>query len=79
MSSFMGHQRRKQIGIRRLGGQRSDILRYFLTENFHQLLRYFQAVTAIALNQVPIQQFELSKLPLAYFPFAVLLFTACWV
>ena len=77
MSSLWVTQRRKQIGIRRaLGGQRSDILRYFLTENFLISCSgtFLGVVMAIALNQVLIQQFELSKLPLAYFPFAVLLF-----
>lgn len=77
MSSLWVTQRRKQIGIRRaLGAQRADILRYFLTENF--LISGSGAllglILAIALNQLLIQQFELSKIPLHYLPFALLIF-----
>ncbi len=79
MSSLWVTQRRKQIGIRRaLGAQRSDILRYFLTENF--LISCSGAllglILAIALNQALIQQFELSKIPLHYLPVALLIFIA---
>lgn len=79
MSSLWVTQRRKQIGIRRaLGGQRSDILRYFLTENFliSSAGTLLGIVLAIGLNQFLIQQFELSKLPPVYFPVAGSLFIA---
>jgi len=62
-------QRRKQIGIRRaLGARRSDIVRYFVTENFVITTAGIVAGTALAivLNHTLMRQVELSRLPVAY-------------
>lgn len=66
MSTLWVAQRVKQIGVRRaLGARRIDILRYFITENI--LITSggiaFGTLLALALNQLLVSQFELSKLP----------------
>ena len=69
MSTLWVTQRYKQIGVRRaLGARKIDILTYFITENM--LITSVGVVggllLALALNQLLVSQFELSKLPLAY-------------
>ncbi|MBB6244884.1 FtsX-like permease family protein [Rhodanobacter sp. MP1X3] len=69
LTSFWVGQRRKQIGVRRaLGATRSDILRYFLTENL--LISVGGVVVGIALaigiNLWMVTQFEIARLSLVY-------------
>src|SRR6185295_2117122 len=62
-------QRRKQIGVRRaLGARKSDIVRYFITENIVITTAgiFAGVVLAVLLNQILVSQLELPKLPLAY-------------
>lgn len=69
MSTLWVAQRARQIGVRRaLGARRVDILRYFITENLLITTGGVAAGTllALALNQLLVSQFELSKLPLVY-------------
>ncbi len=69
MSTLWVAQRARQIGVRRaLGARRIDILRYFITENLLITTGGIAAGTllALALNQLLVSQFELSKLPLVY-------------
>ncbi len=71
LASFWVAQRTKQIGIRRaLGATRSDILRYFQTENF--LLASagiaLGMLLAYAGNGLLMKYFELARLPLTYLP-----------
>lgn len=77
MSTLWVTQRYKQIGMRRaLGARKIDILSYFITENI--LISSVGIVggvlLALALNQLLVSQFELSKLPLSYLLFAPCLF-----
>ncbi len=77
MSSLWVAQRQKQIGIRRaLGARRIDILRYFILENWIITSAgiVFGSLLAVALNQLLVSQFELSKLPSLYLFFAPLVF-----
>ncbi len=71
MASLWVNQRRKQIGVRRaIGARRSDILRYFLIENF-MVTSFGIAVglgLAIALNQWLVSALEVPRLPLHYLP-----------
>jgi putative ABC transport system permease protein len=74
LASFWVAQRRKQIGIRRaLGATRTDILRYFQTENF--LIVTFGivlgVVLAIGINLLLMKFFEVPRLPLWYLPVGV--------
>ncbi len=69
LASLWVNQRRKQIGVRRaLGARRSDILRYFVTENV--MICVFGIVMgsglAIALNRAMMSELELQRLPLMY-------------
>lgn len=69
MTTLRVAQRRKQIGVRRaLGARRTDIVRYFVTENL--LVTTAGVVVgvalAVALNQLLVSMLELPKLPLAY-------------
>lgn len=69
LASLWVNQRRKQIGVRRaLGARRSDILRYFVTENV--MICVFGIVMgsglAIALNRAMMSELELQRLPLVY-------------
>ncbi|PKM11649.1 MAG: ABC transporter permease [Gammaproteobacteria bacterium HGW-Gammaproteobacteria-5] len=69
MATLWVNQRRKQIGVRRaLGARRADILRYFITENvlISSLGIAAGTVLALALNQLLVSQFELSRLPLPH-------------
>src|SRR5581483_5135927 len=75
LASFWVAQRRKQIGIRRaLGATRSDILRYFQTENF--LIVTFGItlgmVLAFAINLLLMMHYELPRLPFFYLPVGAL-------
>jgi putative ABC transport system permease protein len=71
LASFWVAQRRRTIGVRRaLGATRTDILRYFQTENF--LLAtigiVLGMVLAYGINLLLMQHYELPRLPLMYFP-----------
>lgn len=71
LASFWVAQRRKQIGIRRaLGATRTDILRYFQTENF--LIVSFGIVLgmtlAYGLSLFLMAHYELPRLPWFYLP-----------
>lgn len=71
LTSFWVTQRRRQIGIRRaLGATRSDILRYFQTENF--LIVSFGVVLGMLLaygvNLTLMHYYELPRLPAIYLP-----------
>src|SRR3569623_1774443 len=79
LASFWVAQRRKQIGVRRaLGATRSDILRYFQTENF--LIVSFGIglgmLLAFGLNLALMSRYELPRLPLYYLPIGAL---SLWV
>ncbi|HJR11354.1 MAG TPA: FtsX-like permease family protein [Rhodanobacteraceae bacterium] len=71
LASFWVAQRRKQIGIRRaLGATRSNILRYFQTENFLIVTLGIMAGMALAygLSLWLMVHYELPRLPLVYLP-----------
>jgi putative ABC transport system permease protein len=71
LASFWVAQRRKQIGIRRaLGATRTDILRYFQTENFLivTLGIVLGMLAAVSINLGLMKLFELPRLPLWYLP-----------
>jgi len=75
LASFWVQQRTKQIGVRRaLGATRTQILRYFQTENF--LLATAGIVLgmmmAYGLNQVLMAKAELPRLPALYLPVGAL-------
>ena len=69
MASLWVTQRRKQIGVRRaLGARKTDILRYFVTENF--MITSAGVVggvlLGVALNQLLVSKLEMARLPLGY-------------
>ncbi|HEX5353464.1 MAG TPA: FtsX-like permease family protein [Rhodanobacteraceae bacterium] len=71
LSSFWVQQRTRQIGIRRaLGATRTDIMRYFLAENF--LIVSLGVVAglagAVGLNLWLMDHYELHRMPLAWLP-----------
>jgi len=71
LASFWVGQRRRTIGVRRaLGATRTDILRYFQTENF--LLATFGIalgmVLAYGINLFLMRHYELPRLPAIYLP-----------
>lgn len=69
LTSFWVGQRRKQIGVRRaLGATKSDILSYFLTENFLIGIGgvVVGAALAILLNLWMMSQFQMNRLSLSY-------------
>lgn len=69
MASLWVTQRRKQIGVRRaLGAKRSDILRYFVLENFMITSAGVAGgvLLGVALNQLLVSKLEMARLPLAY-------------
>jgi len=69
LSSFWVGQRRKQIGVRRaLGARRSDILSYFMTENFLIALAgvVVGVILALGMNQWMLTQFEMERLSFTY-------------
>jgi putative ABC transport system permease protein len=71
LASFWVQQRRRSIDIRRaIGATRSDILRYFQTENFLIVGLGIALGIALAcvLNALLMQRYELPRLPLAYLP-----------
>ena len=79
LASFWVAQRRRTIGVRRaLGATRSDILRYFQTENF--LLATIGIalgmVLAWGINLFLMQHYELPRLPWEYLPIGAL---ALWL
>ena len=69
MASLWVQQRRKQIGVRRaLGARRTDILRYFVTENIMITSCGVAAglLLAVGLNQLLVTKLEMARLPLEY-------------
>ena len=75
LASFWVAQRHKQIGIRRaLGATRTDILRYFQTENFLivTLGVVLGVLLAVGLNLLLMKPYELPRLPLWYLPVGAL-------
>jgi putative ABC transport system permease protein len=79
LASFWVQQRTRQIGIRRaLGATRSQILRYFQSENL--LLATFGIALGMALaygiNQLLMERYELERLPPQYLPVGAL---SLWV
>jgi putative ABC transport system permease protein len=69
LTSFWVGQRRKQIGVRRaLGATRSDILAYFLTENFliSVIGLLIGTMLAICLSEWLVMRFEMQRLSLPY-------------
>ncbi|WP_158628708.1 ABC transporter permease [Dyella choica] len=75
LSSYWVQQRRRQIGVRRaLGATRTDILRYFMLENF--LLTSLGVVLGMALayglSMLLMRYYELPRLPWFYFPLGAL-------
>jgi putative ABC transport system permease protein len=79
LASFWVQQRTRQIGVRRaLGATRTQILRYFQTENF-LLVTVGIAIgmlLAFGLNQLLMAKAELPRLPLYYLPFGAV---ALWL
>ncbi|KJV26679.1 ABC transporter permease [Luteibacter yeojuensis] len=76
LSSFWVGQRRKQIGVRRaLGARRSDILGYFLTENFLIALGgvIVGTMLALGLSQWMLKYFEMPRVSFTYVAVGVLL------
>ena len=79
LANFWVQQRRRQIGVRRaLGATRSDILRYFQTENFLIVSGgiVLGMALAFALNLTLMKFYELPRLPLYYLPIGAL---ALWL
>ncbi|MGK5019907.1 ABC transporter permease [Janthinobacterium sp. LB2P10] len=77
IASLWVTQRRKQIGVRRaLGARRSDILRYFLTENFMitSVGVACGVLLALGLNQLLVSQLEMARLPPGYLLAGALVF-----
>ncbi|HEV2538562.1 MAG TPA: FtsX-like permease family protein [Frateuria sp.] len=75
LASFWVGQRRRTIGVRRaLGATRSDILRYFQTENFllAGLGIVLGMVLAYGINLFLMLHYELPRLPGIYFPVGAL-------
>ncbi len=73
--SFNISQRTKQIGTRRaLGAKKSDILRYFVTENIliTSLGVILGSLITIGLNIYLIQTFEMTPIEWLYFPVGIL-------
>jgi putative ABC transport system permease protein len=71
LASFWVQQRTRQIGVRRaLGATRSQILRYFQTENFllATLGIVLGMILAFGINQMLMGKYELPRLPLMYLP-----------
>ena len=79
LASFWVQQRTKQIGVRRaLGATRSQILRYFQTENalLTTLGIVLGMLLAYGVNQWLMAHYELPRLPLHYLPIGAL---ALWL
>ncbi len=81
LASFWVQQRTQQIGIRRaLGANRTQILRYFQTENL--LLTTvglaLGVVLAYGVNALLMKHYEIARLPVAYLPVcALVLYGLC--
>ena len=76
LASFWVQQRTKQIGVRRaLGATRSQVLRYFQTENFilASIGIVLGMLLAFGLNQMLMTRYELPRLPLLYLPVGAVL------
>lgn len=76
LSSFWVQQRTRQIGIRRaLGATRTDIMRYFLAENFLIVSLGIVAglAGAVGLNLWLMDHYELHRMPLAWLPAGALI------
>jgi putative ABC transport system permease protein len=76
LASFWVQQRTRQIGIRRaLGATRSDIIRYFQTENF--ILSTAGIVLGMALayaiNQLLMGTYQVERLPAVFLPLGAVL------
>ncbi len=79
LASFWVQQRTKQIGVRRaLGATRTQILRYFQTENFLIVSGgvVLGMTLAFAVNQLLMSKYELARLPWQYLPVGAL---ALWL
>ncbi len=79
LASFWVAQRSRSIGVRRaLGATRSNILRYFQTENFLLTTMgiLLGMVLAFGINQFLMEHYELSRLPAIYFPIGALVLWA---
>lgn len=79
LSSFWVQQRTRTIGIRRaLGARRSDILRYFQSENFLivTLGVVVGMLSAVWLNLLLMRHYELARMPLWYLPVGA---SALWI
>lgn len=79
LSSFWVGQRRKQIGVRRaLGARRSDILSYFMTENFLIALGgvVVGTILALGLSQWMLKYFEMPRVSVTYVGVGVVLLLA---
>jgi putative ABC transport system permease protein len=75
LASFWVAQRRRQIGVRRaLGASRTDILRYFQTENFllASMGIVLGMVLAYGVNSLLMHSYELPRLPWIYLPVGAL-------
>lgn len=75
LASFWVQQRTKQIGVRRaLGATKTDVLRYFQTENFLIVSAgiVLGMLLAFGINQLLMDRYELSRLPLIYLPMGAL-------
>ena len=69
LANFWVQQRKRSIGIRRaIGATRSDVLRYFQTENFLIVTAGIAlgSVLAYALNMLLMAHYEQPRLPLTY-------------
>lgn len=76
LASFWVSQRNRSIGVRRaLGATRSNILRYFQTENFLLTTMgiVLGMVLAYGINLFLIVHYELPRLPAVYFPVGAIL------
>ena len=79
LASFWVQQRTKQIGVRRaLGATRSQVLRYFQTENFllATLGIAIGMIGAYGINQLLMSSYELPRLPALYLPVGALVLWA---
>lgn len=75
LANFWVQQRTRSIGIRRaIGATRSDILRYFQTENFLIVTGGIMlgGALAVVLNMLLMARYELPRLPLWYLPIGAL-------
>ena len=75
LASFSVRQRTKQIGTRRaLGARRSDIVRYFVTENWliTTIGVVLGSVFAVALNYWLVQLYDLPHIAWYYIPVGII-------